>query len=156
MAVLESAEHDLRKPCACGAVKGRIATKNGQDCVYCATCGKYQYNAPKTETGREVRSLQTTHEAIKAKQRVRIICRGNGRCELCGKSGNDAVLSVGHVISVQRGHEQGMTDEEINNDENLACVCADCNLGLGKEPMPVRFAVKLLFARLAHQKEHQQ
>ena len=61
---------DLRKPCKeCGHRYGSIDTRGGQDCVYCGKCDAYQYNAPKTETGRKPRSLSTTHALIKPKQR---------------------------------------------------------------------------------------
>ena len=40
-------------PCKkCGCTNGRIETRSGQDCVLCQICGAFQYNAPKTETGR--------------------------------------------------------------------------------------------------------
>lgn len=42
----------LRKPCqACQGKWGRLARKTGQDTVWCQGCGKYQYNAPRAETG---------------------------------------------------------------------------------------------------------
>jgi ribonuclease HI len=42
----------MRAPCRwCGGETGTITQKSGQDCVYCV-CGRYQYNAPKSETGR--------------------------------------------------------------------------------------------------------
>lgn len=139
--------HPLRKSCSgCNGATGRIETRNGQDCVYCATCGKWQYNAPKTETGREVRTVSTVHEALKPKQRARILLRANSRCELCGKA--DAVLHVGHLISVKHGLMQGLTELEINDDENLCCLCDECNLGLGEEPVSLRFAVALVMARI--------
>jgi hypothetical protein len=112
----------MRVPCKhCGSEVGEIRTTNGQDCVYCC-CGKYAgYNAPKTETGRAVRSVSTVHEAIKPKLRSRILERATGRCELCGAKGD---LHVGHIVSVEAGMRQGMTDREINSEENLCCMCA--------------------------------
>jgi len=140
--------HQLRKPCVgCGSDYGRIVTRNGQDCVYCEGCNRYQYNAPKTETGREVRSVQTTHTAIKPNQRVRILLRANGRCELCGRKGEEAGLHVGHLVSVKAGTAGGMSDDEINSDENLSAMCAECNLGLGQEPVPLRLAIRLVMER---------
>lgn len=41
----------------------------------------------------------------------------------------------------------GLTDEEINSDDNLAAFCDECNLGLGKQPVPLRLAVALVMAR---------
>lgn len=139
--------HQLRRSCAaCNGTEGRIETKNGQDCVYCATCGRWQYNAPKTETGREVRTVTTVHEGIKPKQRARILLRASGRCELCGKS--DSPLHVGHLLSVKHGLMQGLTELELNDDENLAAFCDECNLGLGDEPVPLRLAIAITMARL--------
>jgi hypothetical protein len=133
----------------CGAPDGYIITKSGQDCVYCASCNKHQYNAPKTETGREARSVSTTHAAIKPKQRSRIIERANGRCERCGKPAAVSVtgLHVGHIVSVVDGHKHGLTDDTINSDENLLAECDECNLGHGKAALPMRLLIALLLTR---------
>ena len=136
--------HALRKPCRCGFAQGYIVTKNGQDCVYCVTCDTFQYNAPKTETGRKMRSVSSVHNAIKPKQRSRILERATARCEFCGSRTD---LHVGHIVSVKRGLEMGLTEAEINSDENLAAMCSECNLGVGKEPVPLRFAVAMVMAR---------
>lgn len=40
----------MRRPCGCGEKVGVIQHKSGQDCVYCRSCGKWQYNAPRSET----------------------------------------------------------------------------------------------------------
>lgn len=143
----------MRMPCknnSCGAYIGVIRTRNGQDCVFCKECGTYQYNAPKTETGREVRSTQTTHAGIKQKTRARIIARANGRCEFCGKPGSDCAtgLHVEHLIPVVYGLNAGLSDAELNHEENLAAFCDECNLGKGFEPVPLRFAVTLFRARM--------
>lgn len=143
--------YDLRNSCACGCSKGWIQTKSGQDCVYCCDCSRFQYNAPKTETGRKARSVSTTHSAIKPAQRNRIIERGNGRCERCGKPANltKTGLHVGHIVSVEAGHKHGLTDAEINSDENLIAECDECNLGHGASALPVRLYMALLKARVA-------
>ena len=140
----------MRAPCRyCGQTEGRIETRGGQDCVYCDYCGKYAgYNAPKTETGREVRSATTVHNGIKPKQRARILERATGRCELCGARGD---MHVGHLVSVEAGLRQGLTDQEINSDENLCCMCQECNLGIGKSPVPLRLAVSMVMARVRNE-----
>jgi 5-methylcytosine-specific restriction endonuclease McrA len=138
-------EHKLRKQCRCGGFTGRIETKNGQDCVYCLDCGRHQYNAPRVETGRTQRTVTTVHNGIKPKQRARIITRATGRCEMCGAR-ND--IHVGHIISVDTGLKMGLTEVDLNDDENLAALCAECNLGIGKEPMPLRLAVGMLMSRV--------
>lgn len=147
----------MRKECAfCMNINGEIRTTNGQDCVFCL-CGKFQYNAPKTETGRDVRSVQTTHAAIKPSQRSRIIDRANSRCERCGKHAlaSKTGLHVGHILSVKNGHENNVGDELINADENLIAECDECNLGHGNRCLSLRFAVALLFARSAEKHERQ-
>jgi len=136
---------NLRKPCArCGGTTGRIQPRNGQDCVYC-DCGAFQYNAPRTETGKRQRSVSTVHRAISAKQRARIVQRATGRCEICGSRG---ILHVGHLLSVKRALELGLGEAEINSDENLAAMCEECNLGIGEEPVPLRLAVAIVMARI--------
>ena len=51
--------HTLRSPCSCGSTEGTIRESGGQDVVRCAKCATYQYNAPRVETGRKIRSLAT-------------------------------------------------------------------------------------------------
>jgi len=147
-----SDNHLLRRPCICGSMEGTIKTKGGQDCVYCLHCSKWQYNAPKFETGREVRSVSTTHEAIKPKQRARVIERANMRCERCGKRASECktCLHVGHILSVVDGHKYGLSDDVINSDENLIAECDECNLGHGSGVLPVRLLVALLATRAAN------
>lgn len=137
----------MRKPCPkCSHVFGRLFEKNGQDTVRCVQCGEFCYNAPRTETGRAQRSVSTVHAAIRPSQRYRIIERGGAKCELCGARGN---LHVGHIISVEVGLEFAMTEVDLNDDENLLCICEQCNLGQGCAPMPIRVAVSVLRARMS-------
>lgn len=139
----------MRAPCsACRGTEGRVEVRGGQDCVFCL-CGKHQYNAPKTETGRKPRSVQTTHEAVKPKCRARVLERATGRCEICGKPASTCVLHVGHLVSVNDGVRLGLTEAEINSDENLAAMCDECNLGLGDETIPLRLAIAIIKARRA-------
>ena len=120
--------YPMRAPCRyCGCQNGRIETRGGQDCIFCQSCGKMAYNAPKTETGRAVRSTTTVHSAINPNKRYRVLERASGKCELCGKTG--AVLHVGHLVSVDAGIRLGMTDAEINDLENLCSLCDECNMG---------------------------
>ena len=142
--------YKMREPCrGCGHEFGRVVEVGAQDTVRCLDCGRHCYNAPRTETGKKVRTVQTTHEAIKPKHRVRILERANGRCELCGKGPDRGIeIHVGHIISVERGHELGMSDAEINDDENLLASCAECNLGLGKQTISLRMMLKVLMARI--------
>jgi 5-methylcytosine-specific restriction endonuclease McrA len=137
----------MRSACArCGSSGGEIIDRNGQDTVRCGGCGTFQYNAPRTETGKRQRSVTTVHNGIKPGQRARILSRATGRCELCGSRGN---LHVGHILSVDAGVTYGLADAEINHDENLMALCEECNLGFGAEPMPLRVAIAVLRARIA-------
>ncbi len=43
----------------------------------------------------------------------------------------------------------GLADKEINDDENLMCMCEECNLGWGSQPIPLRVAIAVLKARIA-------
>lgn len=140
----------LRKPCHnCGHDSGYVETKNGQDCVYCWLCSRWQYNAPKVETGRDQRTVATVHEGLSAKKRARVILRATGRCELCGRrpNGVEESLHVAHLLSVKDGLNGGLDESTLNSDENLAALCDTCNLGIGKSSIPVRVVVAILKAR---------
>jgi 5-methylcytosine-specific restriction endonuclease McrA len=137
----------MRAPCiGCGGSAGRIETRSGQDCVFCLTCGQWSYNAPKQETGREVRRLRTRPD-IKPNQRARILDRDLGCCILCHRT--DLDLDVGHIVSVQEGRELGLTDVELYDDENLAAMCAACNSGYGAASINPRLLVATIRARIA-------
>ncbi len=137
--------HALRKPCkTCGGLDGYITPTSGQDCVRCSACNTYQYNAPRVETGRAVRTVTTIHNGIKPNQRWRILQRANSHCELCGSGGD---LEVGHLLSVNDGAEMGLTEIELNADENLAAFCKECNNGMGKETAPLRLMFAIIKAR---------
>lgn len=141
---------EMRSPCkyGCDTRSGFIVPKNGQDLVYCVLCKKWQYCVPKTESGRAVRSVKTTHDAINPKLRAKVLTRANGHCELCGKPFSECVGHVGHLVSVDHGHAAGLTDQEINDLENLCAMCDECNLGLGNEPATLRFCLMVLKARI--------
>ena len=47
------------------------------------------------------------------------------------------------------GRRIGLTDDEVNDDENLAAMCEECNLGIGKQPLPLRTAIAILRARIS-------
>ena len=145
--MIDRGNFPMRAPCVgCGYPNGEIVEKNGQDTVRCLRCDRFAYNAPRVETGREQRSVSTVHDAVKPKQRARILMRASSRCEVCGTRGN---LHVGHIISVEAGLHFGLTEIDLNDDENLLCLCEECNLGQGSEPMPLRVAVAVLRARIA-------
>ncbi len=137
----------MREPCKdCGCEAGDVQEKNGQDTVRCRKCSRFAYNAPRVETGRAVRSVSTVHAAIKPKQRSRILSRAGGKCEVCGARER---LHVGHIVSVVVGLGYGMTEVELNDDENLMSLCEECNLGQGAEPMSLPLAIAVLRSRIA-------
>ena len=142
---LQAARVEMRKPCLrCGNSEGYVVTKTGQDVVRCGRCDTYAYCQPKDESGRAARSVsKNIHSKIKPKQRARIILRDRC-CVLCGSHDD---LHVGHLLSVQAGVEAGMTEEQLNDDENLAAMCAECNLGIGSLPLPLTIVVNLLKSR---------
>src|SRR5258708_6457345 len=144
-----TADRTMRAPCPrCGECLGRIETRNGQDCVFCQKCGKFCYNAPRAETGREVRSLSTRADVPPGK-RSRVLLRDNFRCFSCGRGPqDDVVIEVGHLLSVEAGRLEGLTDTEINSEENLAAQCQECNSGLSSAPVPLRLLIAVLRARL--------
>jgi hypothetical protein len=39
---------------------------------------------------------------------------------------------------------------DLNNDENLAAMCSECNLGLSSKPVSLRLLMSVLTARLKH------
>src|SRR5215831_19006688 len=123
-----SKPYEMREPCrGCGCEFGTITESGSQDVVRCLDCKRFCYNAPRVETGKAVRTVQTVHAAIKPKLRARILERATGRCELCGKGAEAAPLHVGHLLSVEQGIAGGLTDQEINHESNLAAFCDECN-----------------------------
>lgn len=137
------------KPCArCNCGLGFIDTKGGQDCVRCLDCAKYTgWNAPKTATGREIRTIKSTHKDIQGRLRSTVLFRSHGRCEICGKGNIDGTLQVGHILSVKDGHMQGLGDDLINSEDNVIAECAECNSGHRESSIPIWLVLALLRAR---------
>jgi hypothetical protein len=97
------------------------------------------------ETGQAQRSVTTVHNGVRPKQRARILLRANGLCELCGAR---STLHVGHLISVADGLGEGLSEFTLNHDENLAALCEECNLGLGRISVTARLLVGLILRRV--------
>jgi 5-methylcytosine-specific restriction endonuclease McrA len=137
----------MRAPCSrCGGGLGRIEERSGQDCVFCLGCGKHSYNAPRGETGRPVRHVKT-RENVKPGKRAAILLRDGAACVLCRAA--DEHMHVGHIISVDAGLLAGMTQDELDDEENLAVMCEACNLGIGSQPLPLRTAIAIVRARIS-------
>lgn len=144
----------MRAACQeCGSTAGVIEPRGGQACVFC-TCGLFQYNAPKTEQGKP-RTILTTHEALTARQKGRVMARANGACELCGKRPPEVYLEVGHALSVKDGHAVGAGDDVINCDDNLLVLCRSidgatgCNMEMGALSIEPRLLLAIIRARRA-------
>lgn len=132
-----------------------IKEAGAQDVVYCAGPAGIDdlhyagWNVPRHESGKAVRPLGT-RPGIAPSKRARVLQRDNCTCVVCHRA--DTPIDVGHLISRNTGTAMGLTDNQIESDENLAAMCATCNSGIGDEPVPLRFMVALLRARLEHQK----
>lgn len=139
--------YTMRAPCKCGCERGRLESRNGQACVYCAECGAHCYNAPKVETGTATRAVSTRPD-IKPKQRARVLARDAHRCLTCGRPAGRVILHIGHVLSVDEGRALGATDVELYDDENLIAQCEECNLGTGSRSISPRLALLLIRAAI--------
>tara|TARA_R100001594_G_scaffold102547_2_gene137281 strand:- start:566 stop:1126 length:561 start_codon:yes stop_codon:yes gene_type:complete len=144
---------EMRKPCKYGCTDidempntfGARVDTNGQATIWCVECGRHQYNAPKTELGEDQRHIKT-RDNIKLSTRIRIFMRANGMCELCGAA--DVILHVSHILSVDDSLGTDITPEEVNHDDNLACLCEACNIGMGKLSFNPRLYLRLLRKRM--------
>ncbi len=153
-AASEPFDHDpfpLPLPCKkCGADvgdPGLLTTRGGQDICECARCGQYNKAVPKTETGRAVRTLRS-NLTIPPSQRHRVMQSYGNRCVACGRGPADGIrLEIDHVIPVLVGRAQGLTDAQLNHDDNLVPLCAEDNNGKNYEPMRLGFAIALFRAR---------
>lgn len=128
---------ELRTPCThCNGTNGYITEKGVQDVMYCQTCDRYQYCAPRIETGKRVRTVQT-REGLRPSDRGRVLARTNHTCIACGRKPPDIELHIGHLISRSDADKHGFLDEIIDHHMNLAAVCAECNLGAGNTTVSV-------------------
>lgn len=127
----------------CRIASAAITASNGQNIVRCAKCGRHLYNAPKTETGQRVRTVDSLRHPIKPSQQARILDRDHRTCVLCGRS--DLQLTIGHLLSIEEGVAVGASESELYDDGNLAAMCEGCNLGLGRHSISARtYAVIML------------
>lgn len=118
----------LREPCQCGGAHGYITPKNGQDLARCFDCGTWQYNVPRTESGRRQRSL-STREGITPSQRARILDTHGHACIYCGKRPPEVRLELEHMVPRELAEKHGVLDDLIDSVHNLAPACPECNSG---------------------------
>jgi hypothetical protein len=142
-----AADYPLREKCRyCGATMGTILVVNGQDTVRCGGCGRGLYNAPKTETGRALRTL--TREEVPPGVAYVVKERAHFRCEFCGKGPMEAVLDVDHLISVHDVQAMGIVVRFANHIDNLAFLCNICNSGKGRKSIKLHDLLILQISRL--------
>ena len=110
--------------------------------LFCESCDSHQKFISRRELNLESRTVQSVHKSIKPKLRTKVLLRANTHCEMCGKG--NVLLHVGHLVSVEAGIEAGLETDQINHDENLCAMCAECNLGLGGDAVPLRLALAIL------------
>lgn len=154
---LREPESELEKQHAsrCNGTEGRIEKKSGQNVVWCLKCGKSAgYNAKKSDIGEPQRHIPN-REGIKKKKRMQIMIRDGPRCRFCGRTPPEVILHVGHLLSVEDGKAQGLSEKLFESDENLAVMCEGCNLGLGKTSVPLWLAIALLKAHDNHDRSSQ-
>lgn len=120
----------LREPCSCGCAVGVVRPTNGQDVVRCADCDRYAYCRPRSESGRPVASTRS-NAAIKPSVKARILATYGHQCIACGRSPvvHGVVLDIDHIIPVALAAEQGIPDDLVRSEANLAPLCAECNRG---------------------------
>lgn len=137
----------MREPCGhCGCPEGTITTNGGQDVVRCAACDRYWYCAPKTETGRAVRSLRRT--AMPPSKRARVLRHHHNACVGCGARPPDVELLIGHLVPRDEAIKLGLPEHLADHDFNLAPMCPECNSGLGRSPVAIGLMYRLLLLHL--------
>lgn len=63
----------------------------------------------------------TDRQAISKKTRFEIFKRDNFTCQYCGRTSEDVILEIDHVVPVSKGG--------TNDEMNLVTACFDCNRG---------------------------
>jgi 5-methylcytosine-specific restriction endonuclease McrA len=149
--------YTLRAPCSsCGELsRGRgPRAVNGQAVVYCATCRRFAYNAPKSETGTPQRRLRS-REDLRVGQRERILERDNATCLSCGRRPPEVILHVAHMISVADCIALGgFGSDDYNDDSNLYTACEECNLRQGRRSLPPSHMIRMILLHNRRKREN--
>jgi hypothetical protein len=141
--------YPMRQTCPCGSQIGRLSRVGAGIKADCSACGQYVYWVPKAELGLAPEPVSTRKD-IKPSQRARVLERDGHRCVLCGHGpGEGAILHLGHLLSVEDAAALGVPPEDVKDDENLAAMCAECNLGIGRGSVPARLVAALVHHRAA-------
>jgi hypothetical protein len=150
MAEPEYEQYKMRAPCSqCGCEFGILRTVGFQDTVKCHQCGLFQYNAPRKETGKPQLHVPM-REKISPSLRAEVLTRSGCACELCHRMG--IPLTVAHLLSLEAGRAAGLSEDELNSEENLSAMCEACNSGIGKNPVPLRVMIAIIQARFSNKK----
>lgn len=133
---MDAETYVMREACKnCGCVDGYIDHRNGQACIFCSLCGKYQYNAPKHERGLAPTPLR--QDGIKSSVRHEVKVRANFRCEGCGSLPTEKRMDIGHRVLEKDWREAGLPPLLVRDFDNLAWLCDDCNLGQSSKSIPI-------------------
>lgn len=112
----------------CGCETGYIVEKGAQDVARCAQCDRYQYCAPRFETGKATRTL-ASRPGLTPSQRARVLDAHDHACIGCGRRPPAVTLDLDHLISREDAERHGFLDDLIDSEWNLAPMCAECNSG---------------------------
>ncbi len=149
----------MRAPCVkCGSTVGYIIRKNGQDCLYCSVCDRYQYNAPRSERGLRPVELRKDND-VSLTIEYKVIERANYRCEFCGASPQDdpdRVFHVSHLLSVEDIKQYDFPPELVKHFDNLAWLCDRHNLGMGKTSLSTHQLLLWVLRRLERENKAKQ
>ncbi len=146
--LVDQFSHTLREKCSrCGGTTGYIRPTNQQLCLYCTECGKFQYNAPKSEVGLAPESVQST--TIPPALRYLVGERAHWRCEFCGRANDDSPrMDVGHLLSRKDCQEANIPTRFVDVLDNLAWLCAECNAGMGSRSLRLHDLLRIHICRI--------
>lgn len=142
---IDSFAFRLRATCSCGSDYGHLRETNGQACVFCVECSKWQYNSPKYERGLAPKPVRSS--PVSPSRRYEVALRAGFICELCGKRANETEMHVGHLLS-EVDIRAARLELSLSDDfANLAWLCAECNLGMGRRSLPLHELLVFLLRR---------
>jgi 5-methylcytosine-specific restriction endonuclease McrA len=91
-------------------------------------------------------SIAANRAGLRPTQQARVLDRDHRCCVICGRSATELRLTVAHLVSVDDGRALGLTDDEINDDMNLAAMCEACNSGFNRRSVSAATLARLLAA----------
>lgn len=112
----------------------------------CEVCGP-RVEAMHREADDKQKYFDVVRSGISDKKRKDILTRASAKCEVCGQSSREAVIEVGHCLSVAAGYALNLPETFMNSQENLAAMCGRCNRSYGAESIPARMFLLLGLVR---------